>query len=216
MEYYDSINNPILYSHYSNRNIKMLINPEVVAALDKSKGRKSKDLPSLEILDDTPYKIVDQPKFNLNIYKQNTMLSGRDSYLTNGLNQLEYDFNNFLTVNDQESTILSSNFIKRSYTTMNKNKKEFFEVCRKEAQSEVNNLETKLNKIEDLMSEDLNSQMDLFEERKRKKRERLRVKPRRSMRYMVRKGSKLDEILIAVGKKYKNIFTKFIFKNIYF
>jgi hypothetical protein len=208
MEYYDSINNTLLYSHYSNRNIKMLLNPEVISALDKSKSRKSKDLPSLEILDDSPYKTVDEPKFNINIYKQNTMFTSRDSSLTNPFSQLEYDFNNFLTINDQDSSIISSDFKKRSFTTLNKNKKEFFEVCKKEAKSEVNNLEFKLNKIEDLMSEDLNSQMDLFEERKQKKKERLRIKPRKSMRYMVRKGSKLDEVLIAVSKKFKNLLIK--------
>jgi len=186
----------------------MLLNPEVISALDKSKSRKSKDLPSLEILDDSPYKTVDEPKFNINIYKQNTMFTSRDSSLTNPFSQLEYDFNNFLTINDQDSSIISSDFKKRSFTTLNKNKKEFFEVCKKEAKSEVNNLEFKLNKIEDLMSEDLNSQMDLFEERKQKKKERLRIKPRKSMRYMVRKGSKLDEVLIAVSKKFKNLLIK--------
>ena len=210
MEYYDSVNNPMIYSHYSSRNINMLINPEVTAVLDKFGGRKSKDLPSIEILNDSPYKTISNKTFNLDVYRKNTLLSHRESIDLGRLSQL--GFNPLLTTHnfrDERESVISVDSRQRAQSTKKENKRHLIDECRKGVQSEIKSLEEKMNNIENLIDKNLDQQYDSFIERKKRKKDKLRAKQRKSMRYMVRKGSKLDEILIAVGKLINIILIRF-------
>ncbi len=178
----------------------MLINPEVTAVLDKFGGRKSKDVPSIEILNDSPYKTISNKTFNLDVYRKNTLLSHRESIDLGRFSQL--GFNSLLTTHifrDERESVISYDSRQRA-TSKKENKRHLIDECRKGVQNEIKNLETKMNNIENLIDKNLDLQYDSFIERKKRKKDKLRAKQRKSMRYMVRKGSKLDEILIAVGK----------------
>ena len=189
MEYYDSINNSLLHSHYSQRNINLLTNPEVVKVLETSqsdnKSSNDNKLSNLNILEETPYKIVDKEMIKKSVFKQNTMKNLFDDA---GMSSYNY--------NDGVSR-LNSGYDTNSNVTSNRVKKE---ELKKGIKSEVEKLENKMNSISNIMNDQLSSQTSSFLERKNQKFERMRRKSRRSMRYKVRKGSKLDDILIAVGK----------------
>ena len=73
MEYYDSINNSLLHSHYSQRNINLLTNPEVVKVLETSFCADNDKKTNLNLLEETPYKIVDKEEIKKKVYKQNTL-----------------------------------------------------------------------------------------------------------------------------------------------
>ena len=158
MEYYDSIDNALLYSHYSSRNIKLLINPEVVSLLDQH---------GLHLLPTSTHRIIynnnndaktdaygrsramTDLQINKNIFKSNTLLSknsGFDSDLLSAEN-----LQNLVNVQ------MISKIQKRKRNDEIKNG----------IGIEVNKLNAKMIKIEDLMRQDINFQKDSFEERKK-------------------------------------------------
>ena len=57
MEYYDSINNKLIYSYYYQRNIAMLTDSEVTAILDGNPN-KGHNLDIKLFKDDKPYKCI--------------------------------------------------------------------------------------------------------------------------------------------------------------
>lgn len=224
MEYYDSINNHLLYLHYSQRNAGILTNPEVSGILDKIDASEDSGV-SANILGETPYNLVTQNNTNIenlkrNLFKKNTMLgpNGRDSitnlqityeafiqserYIPSNYGNINKDKEN--TMNIQQNSISDypghrkSNFSNISSSTRLM-RKALHENVKKNTKVEMDKLDSKLITAEHMMSKELDVQKNSFEERKRKKQEKMRSKQRRSMRFKVRRGSKLDDILLAVG-----------------
>ena len=191
MEYYDSINNPLLYSHYCQRNTNMLVNPEVISVLDQSEG---KDISvKIEVIHDHPYKIIsnrDNAYLKKNLFKQNSLINNQRESEFWLENEFEYDKKRKDSTSYSEMGHSSSHYME---------KKQINQELKKGVQTEFEKLETKLNNIENILDSDIVTQKSSFEERKKRKQDKIRNKPRKSHRFMVRKGSKLDDILVAVG-----------------
>lgn len=216
MEYYDSMSNPQLYLHFSQKNIGMLTNPEVTSVLDLAE--KNKQLGSKINLfnNDTPYKIVSHSLRRLNTMPdgdgrddisqcESTYQSGYLNTHTNGCQIYEEEQPNIedytrAKILSRDSNVNGLDRIQR---------KTFHDNVKKGVQKEMNKLDDKLNQVENIVNQDMDTQKLSFEERKKRKQERMKMKQRRSLRFQVRRGSKLDDILIAVGNFYiKNIFSR--------
>jgi hypothetical protein len=208
MEYYDSVSNSLLYSHYSQRNVNMLTNPDVTNVLDNAD--KSKQVGSkIDIFkqNDNPYQTISKMDVEMAkrfVFKQNTLFKHHErgselqDHETYDMMHLEINNKeNVPYVNKNKTTIPRSSAI----SSVDRAQKKYFnETIKNEIKNEMQVLESKLDKIENIVSHDINSQINSFEEKRKMKKEQMKLKKRKSLKYQVRKGSKLDEILIAIGK----------------
>jgi hypothetical protein len=77
MEYYDSHDNSLLYSHYNNKNINLLLHPDVAKVLDKFDLRRTSDLKGIQALMENPYKVIHAKKEDIVIPKIETIDTSR-------------------------------------------------------------------------------------------------------------------------------------------
>lgn len=181
MEYYDSVNNNILYSHYLQKNTNFLINPEVITILDKSEKTNGIKINIIE----NPYKIISQSGQYRNkhsfISSNETTISLKNDLNGHAISLTEIPFTRALTQFD---------FTKKS-TKYNEIKQQSLDEIEK---SNVN-----LDKIIFQMENELNIQKNSFELTKKKRLEKIKLKPRKSKRFITRRGSKIDDVLITAS-----------------
>jgi hypothetical protein len=234
MEYYDSIGNSALYTYYSQKNLNFLINSEVNLELDKSNGNDNingKANRKVHILNnETPYKLVQLPngretKHNLPIYKQNTLISfsgdAGNAYLENYEKYVQKEMlmmtNNNSRKNSKESEKYMTQIKKISSSTLyscskyGKRKKNEEDV-KKEMIFILEKLNSNLASIKMLVDKDINEQKKVFEEKKLNKLKHIKGSKKRQSIVVpnaTRRGSKIDEILIAAGNLNIFLFTFF-------
>jgi len=229
MEYYDSVNNTLLYSHYSQRNANILTNNEVISALDNTKPDKINCIgKKIQVFNqnETPYKTVSAVNLDIArklLLKQNSMFNinnGRETRESlkshnerENVKRYENEYQNFKKTEDSVSYRHSLSSLNKSESDSNlirnsvflnqikSNKKYFNENIKKGVKSEIDTLNKKMDKIENIINTDIITQQNSFAEKMKMKKERMKMKPRKSLRYQVRKESKLDEVLIAIGIK---------------
>lgn len=181
MEYYDSINNSLLYSYYSQRNIAMLTNSEVTSVLDKNpKINSATDIDLFK--DDKPYKLV-----TINEKDNDNKRIGRKSNDKNdGLNMsmlLPKDCSKKQPVKQARSSSVQTR-----------------EVVKTQINTEMDRLKSHVENLDHLVENEKNTQLNTFHLRRQLKLDEMKTKEIKNKKFKVRRGSKLDDLLIAAGK----------------
>ena len=144
MEYYDSINKTELQIFYMNKSSKLLQNQKVVELLDK-KIMNLDELGDIQLFETNPYQIVRK-------------VNGRRSMSNQDLPIVSY--NRTMTETSE----------KRKNSLDERNKKQQDKILIKiKTQQEVEDLDSKLDKLSSNITIDISSQMSKFEEMKKRK-----------------------------------------------
>jgi hypothetical protein len=183
MEYYDSINNKLLYSYYSQRNIAMLTNSEVTSVLDGNPNIYSVTDINL-FKDDKPYKLV-------------TNLNKDDSDIKRINRKNEHDEQNLSMFLPKDSPNKQPVKQVRSSSVHTR------EVVKTQIDSEIHKLKSHVENLDHLMENEKNIQLNSFHMKKQQKMDAMKTKETINKKFRVRRGSKLDDLLIAAG--YNNI-----------
>jgi len=174
MEYYDSINNKLIYSYYYQRNMAMLTDSEVTAILDGNPNKGHN--PDIKLFkDDKPYKLItinDELKNkNQQLGSQNVMTKSTDDI---GLTKES----NFSNVNNQPKK----------------------EVVKSRIDSEMDKLKLHVEHLDILVENVKTTQLNNFQLNRKKKLEAMKEKPKNKKQFVKRRGTKIDDLLIAAGK----------------
>lgn len=201
MEYYDSINNTTLYSYYSRKNSGMLANPNVIQVLDERGGIGEVET-KLDIFEgkENPYKFVHKDKLNgkyKNVYKQNNLFNYRErESLSSNFIVVDKEVNNGGNNRNVNAPLKRNSTFSQLVKTRQKEQREGI---KKEIINKFDNLDIKLNKMTNLVNRNIEGQTTSFEQRKKEKLEKMKSKKKLSRRFLVRRGSKLDDILVAAS-----------------
>jgi hypothetical protein len=193
MEYYDSVENKTLYSHYSQRNIALLTNSEVTEILDKNGG--------VDFSAEIDLFATQKPAQA----KKSVLFELNDS-------QSHYNFNNSKGL---RKSLLSDLDNKSTATNKRANK----DMIRKAVKQEIEKYNTSLKNVDLVLKHEIDSQMNNFNEKRKYKIEKQeeKLRSRKSRQFIVRRGSKLDDILIAAVSEgtYDDTNKNEIIKSIY-
>jgi hypothetical protein len=178
MEYYDSINNKLIYGYYYQRNIAMLTDSEVVAVLDKNPNKgKISDIKLFQ--DDKPYKLITINEETENKIQHRGTRKNKDSEM--------------ISLTDWNSPKKESSISNVNHTITR-------EVVKSRIDSEMDKLKSHVEQLDNLMENEKTTQLSSFHIRRQKKFEAMKAKPKNKKQFVIRRGSKIDDLLIAAGK----------------
>ena len=213
MEYYDSINNTLLHSYYCTRNANLLSHEEVIMTIDKIEKEKfesdsvsSQNSSNSEIsilLNDVIVINNLARKKKLSIYKQNTLLSDRDSY-----GQIELNMPDLCkSLNNSKINVLKEKSNRKpSIATIfyNAKKKEHEQIAKKVTEDQIQKLNHNNSIFDEMLSHNLNEQINCFNLRKKAKKEKFMKKEKKSLSNnsltMNKRGSNIDDVLLSLSK----------------
>jgi hypothetical protein len=179
MEYYDSVNNKLIYSYYSQRNIAMLTDSEVTAILDGNPNKGHN--PDIKLFkDDKPYRLItindDLKNKNRKLDSQNNMTNSQD--IIGPTKESHFSF-----VNNQPTK----------------------QVVKSRIDSEMDKLKSHVEQLDNLVENVKTTQLNSFQLKRQKKVESMKEKPKNNKQFVIRRGSKIDDLLIAAGKIFVNL-----------
>ena len=179
IEYYDSINNTLLYSYYCQKNVAILTDPEVVSFLDNN--------PTIDLLTDIKLFKKDhednkKEKIQVNSRdKENIRKSSNNSRLK------------FVSLDKKRDISLT---ITRPINNYSK------EILNSRINQEIDKLKSTVDKINHCLEKEISNQVNCFNQRRLKKKGAMSMMMDQNSikRYIKRNGSKLDDIIIAAGR----------------
>jgi len=186
MEYYDSINNHVLYSYYCKKNVAVLTDPDVVSFLDNN--------PKVDLL--TDMNLFNEDKKD---YKNEKITLNRKSKENIKKNSNTSNHKFLGLDNQRDISILITRPI-------NNNSRDMVNSI---INQEIDKLKSTFDKINYCIEKEISNQAKCFLQRKLKKLGATSMKSLQSSgkKYLKRKGSNIDDIIIAAG----SLFIKYIY-----
>jgi hypothetical protein len=178
MEYYDSINNNLLYSYYCQKNVAILTDTEVISFLDNN--------PKIDLLTEIKlfnkdHKDDKKEKLQVNCEdKENIRKTSNHSRLK------------FVSLDNKRDISLT---ITRPINNYSK------EILNSRINQEIDKLKYSVDKINDCIEKEITNQVNSFHQRRLKKLGEISMMKNQNSikRYIKRNGSKLDDIIIGAG-----------------